>query len=1414
MAVELISEIVQKNGGAFPLLDSNNLRGGFYSVDNISERDNIPEQRRKTGMLCYVKEDEKYYKLNNDNTWEEAKFGGGGIQIFDQEMLDAADELPEKYITIANKETDLNGSTTSREIKETGTYVDILFSAIRKLQSEVAKLRNSFQYGIYSYTGINTAMSQQVEGIRDPDEEPLWAIEEEDLSSVYSMVIGLGNDLTPESEVDASVDGILKLGNNVIWEYKEDDVSDPKLFLYLSTTGLDIDISLGEYSFNLKDFDISKADSYNIMICLNRNSENSFIYLSIGTGDKTIKEGYLYNNQIVKAPKYINKEYSFKSIIFNNLSLSKLNIYSKYQDFSKQVIPSAPTDQDYKYGAAHLTIRSVKTKAILDSIQNQLPENELIYVENEKRLYIKNNYSLTQIGSGGGSQTEEGMTKEELFKELINMGLVKNTGTEQAPVYEINDFADINLVNQDTGKIFKISVNSDGSIRSDLIPDNTELLSSRILKSDLSLGSTQNVRGFIGLLGLAEAQKAGSKLLLSTDIGLYADRIKIGAFYAPFITDKVYGCNRAFIELENTSDKDFCLKGCYLHFTRPVDNQQTVYHLPLTGTIKAGSTYLIVGKEYAELYDKNVVIKVSSFDQEWFENGELIDFSINPEDKDKKLGYGFAITYGNKDLSYDTSLYKKSSSEDLAKLSEISLSTSDFPRVYDNSFIDAIYYYNMVVDASNVGRWASTAVSITSNTMYKNMFELDPAKQAFQSLNKKDSSRARWDNTNDIWVMDLSSPIIKFPHSDDTYDIGYFSPKASYEKKNVATDKSKLDSTKPNMVTCSFGVDIYTTRCFNWISVGYYDEYLYLRKRGETEWKKFESYKGDSSEFSAQEEYPRRKAYKESTINIIYKRIANRFPGDNTFYTAHKCVIELSDENPASPIVYEYKVGRDDCESDIQTFTIYPKSYRPVIYQVTDQQGFHWVEYQVWAAAATEVYDKIKTDQETNNIIPILINTGDMTQNGTRINEWYDYYQAGRILFKEFEQMNVVGNNDLCGTNVNELGTGDDIGKSNSFYFHVFYCYDIGDDTEENGKFIPIVNNKYIPSLYYFDSANFRFVMINSEITQVNCRDWFGLSKQLSDGNQDVCNIYTGFYLTSKDYNDSFTSVYSMVYHMLEMDKESKSGKQYIIACHEMPFTVITNSSIADTQKQYSRSVGPNGGALIGSHCNQLTKDETGKGTYWLSRLLEKAGVKLCIGGHKHTYACTYPLREYFKFGDNYQYSSDNYSDWSSKYNMESTLQNDNVQWVVDQKNLTKFPLTKRENVGSDPAGSFYPYTADPELQGGVVYFMCQATGFKLTSNKELPSANQKFSVVVPKTSVSGGADKASAEQKYPMFGIIDLNDNYTIKLVRIANILNAKAAFNQSTFGTSDMKLQYFQNVSDNNYGQWVDNDTIMLTI
>nr|DAN06284.1 MAG TPA: hypothetical protein [Bacteriophage sp.] len=34
--------------------------------------------------------------------------------------------------------------------------------------------------------------------------------------------------------------------------------------------------------------------------------------------------------------------------------------------------------------------------------------------------------------------------------------------------------------------------------------------------------------------------------------------------------------------------------------------------------------------------------------------------------------------------------------------------------------------------------------------------------------------------------------------------------------------------------------------------------------------------------------------------------------------------------------MWEYKVGRDDSMSDIQTFTLLPTTYKPRIYHITD----------------------------------------------------------------------------------------------------------------------------------------------------------------------------------------------------------------------------------------------------------------------------------------------------------------------------------------------------------------------------------------------------------------------------------------------------------------------------------------------
>lgn len=1416
MGIELISEIVQKNNQKFPLVDSNNIRGGIYSVNTINERDNIPLERRKNGMLCYVSEEEEYYKLNN-NTWETLTLGGVGIPIFDQELIDLnKDKLPEKYITIPNKQTDLSQETFSREIQNTGTYVDILFSAIRKLQSEIARIKNSFNYGIYSYTGKDTAMSRIVNGITAPDDEPLWAIEESDLSLVYSLTVGGGHELTPDTAVDISKEGILQISGEAFWEDTEEVVKsneDVKLFCYLTVSNLNLVVNLvneGYKTIDFKNFNLPKLETYNIMILISRsidniNSSENYIYISIGNANRSqiIKEGFLKSNftEIVPTKQDIGKPYYINKITLTDLNLSKLNFYSKYQDFSKKVIPSMPSDDTYKYSVAHITIRSVKTEEVLKEIKDQLPNNELIFVENTRKLWIKNNNKLVVItGGSGGSEESGGMTQTEVINLLKEMGIIK----EDDQNLTINDISDITFVHQDTGRRYKFTVDSEGNLKSIKLPEKGESLEERITNSKVELKET--VRGFIGQLRIAEnnSDVGNVQIEATQDARIYADRVKIGAFYAPLNTDSVFGCNRAFVELENTADCDFNLTGCYLHFTHPNNiKEQVVDSLALTGTIPAGGTYLIVGKEYSDINDMSTQIKVNSFDQEWFIDKKLIDFTIDADinTQQREIGYGFALTYGNKQLTSKTYLYKKNA----ATSPEIP-SGSKFPFIYDPSFIDAIYFYKGVKDDSDKGYWADSTVAIKSNTMYKNMFELDPAKQAFQSCNTSDSSRNRWKSANDVWVLDLSKPLISFPHSSAEYPISRFSPKASYEHKNVQTDKSKLDLEKPNMVNCSFGTNIYTDRCFNWISAGVYDEFVWLRKKDtQDSWTyAFESYRPVESSNSKPLTYPARKEYSKELNNAAYARIINRFPADNTQYTSHKCVVKLAENPPIQPETWEYIVGRrgknggPDLEhvSEVFTFTLYPESYTPRIYQTTDQQGFHWVEYQVWAAAANKIYEKIKEDKSSEQIIPIIINTGDMTQNGTRISEWYDYYTAGYPLFKEFEHMAVVGNNDLCNTDVNALGTGDDQGKSNSFYFHVFYCYDI-DET----IFTPIVNNKYIPSLYFFDSKDFRFVNVNSEITAVNCAQWFNLIQE-----DVITNIYTGFTIEPQPkYNSSFTSIYTMLFKMLTTDK------QCIVSCHEMPFTVITNESIQNGSETKSRSIS-NAGALVGSHMNQLSTSDDSKGTYWFSRLLEKKGVRLVLGGHKHTYACTYPLREYFYFkgpGDGQEVYSKNSKDNYSDYQMQETLENDDIKWEHNSKNLTKFPLTKRADVGSATTG-FFPYTPVPNLEGGVTYFMCQATGYKLTSNKELPSANQKFSLAVPNTINKGGKDSADDNQKHPMFGIIKLSTSqYIVKLVRVENIFNTTYKFAQNVFSEKPMVLKYFKSVPDNNYGTWVSEES-----
>ena len=68
--------------------------------------------------------------------------------------------------------------------------------------------------------------------------------------------------------------------------------------------------------------------------------------------------------------------------MFTDLDLSRFNSYVKAQDFSNEVIPSIPQEENYKLGVAHITIRSVASSDILNDLKTQLQNNELVWVEN------------------------------------------------------------------------------------------------------------------------------------------------------------------------------------------------------------------------------------------------------------------------------------------------------------------------------------------------------------------------------------------------------------------------------------------------------------------------------------------------------------------------------------------------------------------------------------------------------------------------------------------------------------------------------------------------------------------------------------------------------------------------------------------------------------------------------------------------------------------------------------------------------------------------------------------------------------------------------------------------------------------------------------------------------------------------
>ena len=150
--------------GSFPVIDGNDIKGGFYIVDTIEERDSIPAANRKIGLPCYVVNKNMYYRLRDGITndcWDDWDLDNNGVIINDKGetvkkdvILDIdhshdhihcttlKDENGDKYHIETN--TDLVQTNQNKNLTELLNYIIDKIEETNDIPVESVKLDNNF----------------------------------------------------------------------------------------------------------------------------------------------------------------------------------------------------------------------------------------------------------------------------------------------------------------------------------------------------------------------------------------------------------------------------------------------------------------------------------------------------------------------------------------------------------------------------------------------------------------------------------------------------------------------------------------------------------------------------------------------------------------------------------------------------------------------------------------------------------------------------------------------------------------------------------------------------------------------------------------------------------------------------------------------------------------------------------------------------------------------------------------------------------------------------------------------------------------------------------------------------------------------------------------------------------------------
>ena len=198
-----------------------------------------------------------------------------------------------------------------------------------------------------------------------------------------------------------------------------------------------------------------------------------------------------------------------------------------------------------------------------------------------------------------------------------------------------------------------------------------------------------------------------------------------------------------------------------------------------------------------------------------------------------------------------------------------------------------------------------------------------------------------------------------------------------------------------------------------------------------------------------------------------------------------------------------------------------------------------------------------------------------------------------------------------------------------------------------------------------------------------------------------------------------------------------------IVYTHDAPFSIVTYDFMNTSTT-----------ARAGSKLNTINNN----GTYRFSRLFKKMGIRLVMAGHKHTYGISKPI-----YDAPIEYLEGNKA--SSAVDILSG------EITTDMSRKPVIQVLRQDQV---QVNNFARYEVVENITAPT-YVTCQATGYKLISNKEQPSGNAyriPWLLAYFPAATSSSNPKENTAQHKPMYIKYDVSDtNIKITAVQINGI-------------------------------------------